>query len=173
MSEIKNVHIEVTHEDDRTHVFDLEPRGEEKVTVEYGWRADPIETHLSDTHRTWEPGQAIGHISAVGPMRSPGVTEKRASNVERFPVVTICGSMRYFARMLIVAGELTQRGYIVLMPFAVMEEESEVKAMADRMHFAKIERSDEVIVVGRHRGESTLRQINHAKQLGIPVEYVS
>lgn len=80
--------------------------------------------------------------------------------------------MRYYARMLQVAAELTQEGYIVLAPFCVVEESAEVKPMLDRMHFAKIDMSEAIYVVGSHIGESTQREIHFAEQKGKRVYHV-
>ena len=40
---------------------------------------------------------------------------------EHWPIVTICGSMRFYQQMLTVAEELTLDGFIVLMPFVRKE----------------------------------------------------
>jgi predicted Rossmann-fold nucleotide-binding protein len=86
-----------------------------------------------------------------------------------FPIVTICGSMRYYGRMLTVASELTSRGFVVLMPFSVAEESSMDKAVLDTMHFTKIDMSDMIVIVGKHRGESTMREIEYARHLGLKI----
>lgn len=84
-----------------------------------------------------------------------------------FPVITICGSMRYFEQMLEAAKNYTQNGWIVLMPFdasytgGVMSDGT--KIMLDKMHLAKIEMSVAILVVGSHRGESTTREISYAE----------
>jgi hypothetical protein len=88
-------------------------------------------------------------------------------------VTTICGSMRYYGMMLRKAEELTRQGWIVLMPFADVRllempeaELSHIKSTLDRMHFIKIDMSNAIHVVGLHRGESTMREIEYARSHG-------
>lgn len=91
-----------------------------------------------------------------------------------FGIATICGSMRYYEQMLILARELTGDGLIVLMPHVtsyVGVASDETKQMLDRMHFAKIAMSNAVYVVGSHRGESTSREIEYAKNLSLSIHY--
>jgi len=93
----------------------------------------------------------------------------------QFPVVAICGSMRYFDDMLILAKTLTGQGFIVLMPFVADyiggKPADEMKEMLDDMHFTKISMSQAIYVVGSHRGESTCQEIDYAKDHGIEVRY--
>lgn len=98
--------------------------------------------------------------------------------ISRYPIVTICGSMRYHEAMLIVAGKLTAARYIVLMPFVAIDPEKQTgnptKEMLDDMHRAKIDLSDcGIVVVGAHIGESTRGEIEYAKSNGKPVRYWS
>lgn len=92
-----------------------------------------------------------------------------------FEVVTVCGSMRYWEKMLILAQELTGDGYIVLMPFvadyAHEKHADERKAMLDDMHIAKMGLSNAIYVVGAHRGESTVREIEWAKNHSLTIHY--
>jgi len=81
-----------------------------------------------------------------------------------YKVVTICGSMRYYNLMLEVAQDLTGQGYIVLMPFVKKGEGSTDIIMLDDMHKRKIDMSSGIVVVGSHRGESTISEIEYAKQ---------
>lgn len=87
----------------------------------------------------------------------------------KFPVTTICGSMRYYERMLRVAAKLTSEGVIVIMPHVVAYGGSGVaadKAMLDDMHRTKIDMCDYVTVVTDkdepHIGESTNAEIQYA-----------
>lgn len=57
-----------------------------------------------------------------------------------FPVITLCGSMRFFEAMLTIARDLTAKGFIVLAPF-VIAETPELKTMLDAMHRCKIDKS--------------------------------
>lgn len=90
-----------------------------------------------------------------------------------FPVITVCGSMRYYQEMLKSAEQLTSFGYVVLMPFvsdyAGGMTSDEKKKMLDDMHRQKIDMANAILVVGEHRGESTLVEINYAHLSGKPV----
>jgi hypothetical protein len=83
-----------------------------------------------------------------------------------FPVVTICGSMRYQEEMMEAAKILTGSGHIVLMPFVADyvdgKEADARKLMLDEMHLTKISMSEAIYVVGDHRGESTLAEMQYA-----------
>lgn len=96
-----------------------------------------------------------------------------------FPVVTICGSMRFAERMLAVAAELTTAGRIVLMPHDASltgianKTALEHGRMLDAMHRAKIRMSGSIYVVntGGYIGESTRSEIDYATALGLPIQY--
>jgi hypothetical protein len=93
-----------------------------------------------------------------------------------FKVATICGSMRYFDLMLTTAEEYTANGWIILMPFKVVgpeEQATPLKEMLDIMHYAKIDMSDAIIVVGEYQGRSTNNEIAHAANHGKGIIYVS
>lgn len=98
--------------------------------------------------------------------------------VNDFPVVTICGSMRFYSRMLFVAEGLSKRGCIVLMPFVAFspgeQQSSSVKRMLDDMHFVKISMSDAVVIVtdeSGYYGESTRNELRHAEKTGKRINY--
>lgn len=82
--------------------------------------------------------------------------------------VTICGSMRFFDRMLKVAADETLAGNIVLMPFCVVPPEHQgvdYKRGLDELHKRKIDMSEEVVVVTdrtTYIGESTNSEIEYA-----------
>jgi len=97
----------------------------------------------------------------------------------RFPVATICGSMRRFDdQVKMWSAALTSAGYIVLAPFVCVAEGSRVKQMLDLMHRQKIDMADIVVVVDTDRygeevpeeeqyvGESTQGEINYAAKIG-------
>lgn len=96
-----------------------------------------------------------------------------------FPVVTICGSMRFYDQMLQVAEELTASGFIVLMPFiyhnnGVKTPDDAFAQMLDRMHLRKIDMSSEIIVCtgfSGYVGESTSREIEYARSNDKVVTY--
>ncbi len=80
--------------------------------------------------------------------------------------------MRYYDKMLEVAEKQTAHGVIILMPYVAIAPEFQddvIKAMLDEMHRAKIDMSDGIIVVGKHIGESTTKEIAYARQRGIEV----
>ncbi|AYF78306.1 hypothetical protein D7D52_35810 [Nocardia yunnanensis] len=85
--------------------------------------------------------------------------------------------MRFFALMLDVAAELTERGVIVLMPFRVVpaaEQDGEIKARLDQLHLRKIALSDRVVVVtdsSLYTGPSTQAEIAYAFDNGKPVSW--
>lgn len=95
-----------------------------------------------------------------------------------FQVATICGSMRFYDRMLKVAERLTGEGIVVLMPFvtvAAADQGDEFKQMLDRMHKQKIDMADLVVVVtdadNEYYGESTRGEIQYATDHGKPVNW--
>jgi hypothetical protein len=73
------------------------------------------------------------------------------------PIATICGSMKLFKDMLVVAEWLTRDNYIVLMPF-VQKGASDMynpKPISDTdldaMHFEKIDMADVVVFVTKQK----------------------
>jgi hypothetical protein len=87
-----------------------------------------------------------------------------------FPVITICGSMRYYDQMIGAAQALTANGWIVLCPFVAdyangIASDAQ-KEMLDAMHFAKIEMASAILVIGIHRGMSTIKEIGYAESAG-------
>jgi hypothetical protein len=93
----------------------------------------------------------------------------------QFPIVTICGSMRYYDKMLEAAVEWTKNGWIVLMPhdtrWVGKIQAGKTKRMLDDMHLTKISMSDRILVIGSHIGESTQNEIEYAQDHGTPVTY--
>jgi hypothetical protein len=94
--------------------------------------------------------------------------------MKKYKVVTICGSMKFFPRMLEVAERKTANDEMVLMPFVVKNAFNiHMTDVLDQLHLAKIATSDEVYVVNTdgYIGESTRREIDYALNIGIPVYY--
>ncbi|WP_219420430.1 hypothetical protein [Pseudonocardia nigra] len=99
------------------------------------------------------------------------------------PVVTLCGSMRFWPLMVQVAAAETAAGAIVLAPFVIVppdEQNTEcgdaagraLKVRLDALHRAKIAMSSSVLVVTDRTGywgESTRGEIGYALGLGVPV----
>lgn len=90
--------------------------------------------------------------------------------IPEFPVITICGSMRFQDEMRLAAETLTANGYIVLMPFVATYAgnvpSDAQKEMLDHMHFVKIEMSSAILVVGDYIGVSTKKEIAIAEYTG-------
>ncbi|WP_280264675.1 hypothetical protein [Nocardia wallacei] len=95
------------------------------------------------------------------------------------PMITLCGSMRFFDRMLAVAAAETAAGRIVLAPFCVVtpsEQDNDLKAMLDELHRHKIDLADEVVIVTDdtgYIGDSTRAEISYAEALGKPTRIVA
>jgi hypothetical protein len=94
-----------------------------------------------------------------------------------YTVITLCGSMRFRDELERLDAELTLAGHVVLTPTALSpstELNAEERARLGRVHLQKIAMSDEVVVVnvGDYVGESTRREIEHARSRGIPVSFL-
>ena len=72
--------------------------------------------------------------------------------------------------------ELTLAGHVVLKPAAVdpRELDPDERARLGRVHLARVEMADEVLVVnvGGYVGESTRLEIEHARSRGTPVRFL-
>lgn len=93
-------------------------------------------------------------------------------------VITLCGSTRFRAEFDAADEQLTLSGFIVLRPGVwghgrPVALDPAAKAELDRLHLAKIDMSDRVVVIcpDRYIGESTLREIMHATKVGKVIEY--
>jgi hypothetical protein len=96
---------------------------------------------------------------------------------DEFRVVTLCGSMRFREELERLEAELTVAGHVVLAPAALDPDTDlteEQRARLGRIHLQKVAMADEVLVVnvGGYVGESTLREIEHARSCEIPVSYL-
>ena len=109
--------------------------------------------------------------------------ERELAGVENYPVITLCGSVRFRDDFERVNAELTLRGNIVLSVGCFDhdrfhdhgdEKALETKRRLDRLHLAKISMSNAVYVINRggHIGDSTRREIAFAQGLGLPVIYM-
>lgn len=98
-------------------------------------------------------------------------------------VVCICGSMRFQFNMLEASVDESLAGNIVVLPLVNMkvpdarwdvpDEAEQIKRDLDRLHLAKIDMADEVLVVcpGGYVGDSTAREIAYAEERGKHVRY--
>lgn len=105
----------------------------------------------------------------------PGKRRIGRGDMSEYPVVTICGSMRYYDKMLEVANKLTGDGNIVLMPHIAKYvggvKSDDNKIMLDNMHKRKIDMSESIVVVGTHIGESTASEIAYAQNTSKKITY--
>ena len=107
--------------------------------------------------------------------------------VNKYKVVTLCGSTRFKDEFLAAQKRLTLEGNIVISvglfghsgDSEVWENMDEgtltaTKAMLDDMHKAKIDMADEIFVinVGGYIGDSTRSEIEYAQAHGKSVRYL-
>jgi len=98
--------------------------------------------------------------------------------VDKYPVITLCGSTRFKDEFIRLEKEITLDGNIVLtcglFNHADNEQISEeTKLMLDDMHKRKIDMSDGIVVVNvnDYIGESTRSEIMYAKSTGKSIRY--
>jgi hypothetical protein len=96
---------------------------------------------------------------------------------DEFTVITLCGSMRFREEFERLDAELTLAGHVVLTPTALApsrELNAEERARLGRIHLQKVSMADEVLIVnvGDYVGESTRREIEHARSRGVAVSYL-
>ena len=92
-------------------------------------------------------------------------------------MITLCGSMRFREEFERLDAELTLAGHVVLTPTAFApsrELTAEERARLGRIHLQKVAMADEVLIVnvGGYVGESTRREIAHARSRGVAVRYL-
>jgi len=102
--------------------------------------------------------------------------------IEKYKVITLCGSTKFKDEFLQVQKELTLKGNIVisvgLFGHADGEFENiitpEVKLMLDDMHKRKIDMADEIFVINKNRyiGDSTKSEIEYAIKIHKKVNYL-
>lgn len=101
-------------------------------------------------------------------------------------IVTLCGSTKFWKEFQAASLRETMKGRIVLSIGAASgtddehfgnlprEEYDAIKDMLDRLHMMKIDRSDCVLIlnVGDYVGESTMRELQHAREVGVMVRWL-
>jgi hypothetical protein len=95
-------------------------------------------------------------------------------------VVCLCGSTRFKDQFQEIERQLTLAGKIVLSTGGIfghvegIDPDGPVKAMLDQLHLHKIDLADEVFIinVGGYVGESTAREIAHARRTGKTICYL-
>jgi hypothetical protein len=103
--------------------------------------------------------------------------EEPSAAPHEFTVITLCGSMRFREDFERLDADLTLAGHVVLTPTALdpsREITAEERARLGRIHLQRIAMSDEVLIVnvGDYVGDSTRREIEHARSRGIPVSFL-
>lgn len=102
--------------------------------------------------------------------------------VEKYKVITLCGSTKFKDEFLQVQKELTLKGNIVISVglFGHADGDykniitTDIKIMLDDMHKRKIDMADEIFVInkGGYVGESTKSEIDYAMKTGKKVNYL-
>jgi hypothetical protein len=121
---------------------------------------------------TWLPPRSVARLIREHAEQYPAAADGP-------DVVTICGSMRFFAQMLKVAADMTARGIVVLAPFSVValeDQTGDLKVRLDRLHFRKIDMSSGIVVVtdeAGYIGESTRREMAYAERTGKRVDVLA
>lgn len=97
-------------------------------------------------------------------------------------IITLCGSTKFKDEFNLIQKSLAYNGNIVLsLDFfnksennTFEEDLNVVKSKLREVHFRKISISDEIFVINKdgYIGESTSNEIEYAKSLGIPVNYL-
>ena len=93
------------------------------------------------------------------------------------PVITLCGSMRFREEFARLDAELSLAGHVVLTPVTLdpaADPTADERELLSRIHLQKIAMSDQIFIVnvGGYFGESTRRELNHARSLGVAVRFL-
>ncbi len=95
-------------------------------------------------------------------------------------IITICGSLKFYNKMLDIYSGLTSRGWIVFFPSVSANHRMELRKSVEEMtnlmyniHIKKIEMSDLILIVDidHYVGADTTKEIEYAKELHMPVIY--
>jgi len=94
-------------------------------------------------------------------------------------IITLCGSTKFKADFEKVMAEETLNGNIVISVglfghIIGLDMNSATKRMLDKLHFEKINMSDEIFVInpGGYIGLSTCDEIHYAKAMGKNIRYL-
>lgn len=107
------------------------------------------------------------------------VDYKRSKVYSKYKVITLCGSTKFKKEFEQITKELTLKGYIVISVGLFGHcGDNEVwtgntKRMLDKMHKAKIDLADIVVIVNKDNyiGESTQKEIEYAKESKKQIHY--
>ena len=103
--------------------------------------------------------------------------EELRAELSDHAIITLCGSLRFSEEFARLDAALTLAGHVVLTPAALdpaVELTPDQRAGLGRVHLRKVELADEVLVVnvGGYVGESTRREIEHARSHGVVVTFL-
>lgn len=173
-----------------------EPPEDGDIQAARAWLADLFE-NIRSFHQSipGQPGCTCGRSLACGndvpdyaaiwtleaALNAWTPTEQDEQTQDAGPrVVCLCGSSRFRAEHDVATRDLTMAGRIVLGLGTFSHSDGTVlsdaeKAMLDKLHLAKIDLADEVVVVspGGYIGASTAAEIAYAEKIGKPVRYLT
>jgi len=100
--------------------------------------------------------------------------------IDRYKIITLCGSTRFKHEFIEVQKRLTLEGNIVISVGLFGHSgdgealKTETKEMLDDMHKRKIDLADEIFVInpGGYIGSSTRSEIDYAYQTGKKISYM-
>lgn len=107
---------------------------------------------------------------------------KKTNHINKYKVITLCGSTKFKDEFLKVQKELTLQGHIVISVGlfghadgdyqTVLTED--IKVMLDDMHKRKIDLADEIFVINKNGyiGSSTKSEIEYAIKMNKKVNYL-
>ena len=94
-------------------------------------------------------------------------------------IITLCGSLKFKKKMMIIAEKMALEGYCILTPvYPVLDNIEKTKEQLIKLknaHFKRIELSDAILIVNvnNYIGDSTNLEIEYAKRLGKEIIYYS
>lgn len=97
--------------------------------------------------------------------------------IDKYKVITLCGSAKFKKEFFIVQQKLTLEGIIILLPtfFEDCVEVSGSKySMLKDMHIKRIDMSDEIFVINKNGyiGENTKFEIEYSLKIGKKINYL-
>lgn len=130
---------------------------------------------LSDKDRAW-------YLRLAKQILSLETDTCRIKIMPQTRIVCLCGSTRFMDAFFDAGWEFTLKGYIVLSVGVCKHAEhhgaealgQDVVDKLDELHLRKIDLADEVMIlnVDGYIGESTRKEIEYAKLLGKPINYL-
>lgn len=137
---------------------------------------DSVNTEFPGHQLGWNSGRPW--LELADKLAAPATAPAAGSHI-----VCLCGSMRFEDEIREAAREESIAGHIVVLPLCNMrqphplwnDEADRIKGDLDRLHKAKIDLANEIVVVapGGYIGDSTRSEIAYAEAHGKPVRYWS